>query len=122
MQDMRNTGNRSKGCRTGGVPYREAGQEGCRKGGTQDYRWMRERRDAGQEGFGRGGIKEYILVIERTAAPSVFQTCVHATSPCSVRSIDRVHQVVYSNYLTVTGRGYVITSLEDAGGCCAFYH
>ena len=59
MQDMRNTGNRSKGCRTGGVPYREAGQEGCRKGGsgTQDYtvdgcgkEEMQDRRDSGEEG------------------------------------------------------------------------
>ena len=45
--------------------------------------------------------KEYILVIERTSPPSVFQRCAHATSPCSVYSIDREHQVVYSNYLTV---------------------
>ena len=46
-------------------------------------------------------IKEYILVIERTAPPSVFQKCAHATSPCSVCSIERVHLVVYSNYLTI---------------------
>ena len=45
--------------------------------------------------------KQYILVIERTATPSVFQRCAHATSPCSVCSVDRVHQVVYSTYLTV---------------------
>ena len=45
-------------------------------------------------------IKEYILVIERTAPPNVFQRCPHATSPCSVCSIERVH-VKYSNYLTI---------------------
>ena len=51
---------------------------------------------------GIGQTKEYILVIERTlhSTTSVFQRCAHATSPCSVFSIDRVHQVG-SNYLTV---------------------
>ena len=44
MQDMRNTGNRSKGCRTGGVPYREAGQEGGRT------RWRQNQKKARMEG------------------------------------------------------------------------
>ena len=74
-------------------------------------------------------LKEYILVIEveRTAPPSVFQRCAHATSPCSVCTVVKIEYtgsiLQLPDYLTEqAGRGCVGTSLEDAGGCCAFYH
>ena len=43
--------------------------------------------------------KEYILVIERTAPPSVFQTCVSPNlSPCSVRESGSWSGVLYVYY------------------------
>ena len=44
-------------------------------------------------------IKEYILVIEHTAPPSVFQTCVSPNlSPCSVRQSGSWRVVLYVYY------------------------
>ena len=74
----------------------------------------------------KGPPKEYILVIERTAPPIVFQTCVsHNLSPpaLSDSQVVGVYYLVFSIYtIDRAGRGCVGTSLEDAGGFCAFYH
>ena len=71
-------------------------------------------------------IKEYILVIERTAPPSVFQTCVSPNLSPPALSDSQVVGVVY--YMSTTdraggerlGKTHVWKTL--GGAVRAFYH
>ena len=65
--------------------------------------------------------KEYILVIKRTAVSSK-DVPTQPLPALSVVYVD-IHILQLPDCLTEqAGRGCVDTSLEDAGGCCAFYH
>ena len=76
--------------------------------------------------YAKFATKEYILVIERTAPPQRLPNICPRNLSQPALSDGQVVGVCYLVYSMNTtdraGRGCVGTCLENAAGCCAFYH